>query len=94
MPFEGTAPTSGQDEEPVFDDEPAAAPRDSVVADSDDPLATQDPSDLFQTGETVPDRGAGIWFMVFIASTIIRVCPSDTLSPTLTKLVAPGSGDK
>jgi hypothetical protein len=32
-----------------------------------------------------PDAVAGIWFMVFIASTISRVWPSRTVSPTLTK---------
>ena len=31
-----------------------------------------------------PARGAGIWFIVFIASTMTRVWPSRTLSPTST----------
>jgi hypothetical protein len=42
----------------------------------------------------VPARGAGIWFMVFIASMISTVWPSATLSPTLTKAAAPGSGER
>ena len=41
---------------------------------------------------TVPARGAGIWFMVFIASMISSVWPSVTVSPTSTKGSAPGSG--
>ena len=31
---------------------------------------------------TVPDFGDGIWFIVFIASTISKVSPSDTELPT------------
>ena len=30
---------------------------------------------------TLPDFGAGIWFIVFMASTIRIVCPSVILSP-------------
>ena len=40
---------------------------------------------------TVPAWGAGIWFMVFMASMIITVCPSETWSPTRTKGSDPGS---
>jgi len=41
---------------------------------------------------TTPARGAGMWFMVFIASIISKVSPSATCAPTLTKFDAPGSG--
>ena len=41
---------------------------------------------------TVPARGAGIWFMVFMASMTITVWPAVTCSPTSTKGRAPGSG--
>ena len=41
----------------------------------------------------MPARGAGIWFMVFIASMMIRVWPAVTLVPTLMKGGLPGSGD-
>jgi hypothetical protein len=41
---------------------------------------------------TVPARGAGIWFMVFIASMISSVWPTLTLLPTSMKGLAPGSG--
>src|SRR5260221_6849807 len=40
---------------------------------------------------TVPARGAGIWFMVFIASMMTRVWPTATLVPTSTNGRAPGS---
>src|SRR3954447_26983357 len=40
---------------------------------------------------TVPARGDGIWFMVFIASMMTSVCPAVTLDPTSTKGLAPGS---
>src|SRR5690606_11031709 len=40
---------------------------------------------------TVPDRWAGIWFMVFIASMISTVWPSETRDPTSTNLGPPGS---
>ena len=40
---------------------------------------------------TLPERVDGIWFIVFIASTIRRVCPSRTVSPTSTKGFPPGS---
>ena len=40
---------------------------------------------------TVPARGAGIWFMVFIASMIRKVWPSLSVSPTLMNGSAPGS---
>ena len=39
---------------------------------------------------TTPARGAGIGFIVFIASTMNSVCPSLTWSPTLAKAGAPG----
>ncbi len=41
---------------------------------------------------TVPAAGAVIGFITFIASTISRVSPAFTASPTLTKSEAPGSG--
>ena len=41
---------------------------------------------------TVPARGDGIWFIVFIASMISSVCPADTLVPTSMNGLAPGSG--
>src|SRR5690606_14081347 len=41
---------------------------------------------------TLPDLCAGIWFMVFIASTMRTVSPSETLAPTSMKGLAPGSG--
>src|SRR5215216_1565163 len=41
---------------------------------------------------TVPARGDGIWFIVFIASMIRSVCPADTLEPTSMNGLAPGSG--
>src|SRR5690606_17483507 len=41
---------------------------------------------------TVPACGAGIWFIVFMASMMRSVCPSVTVSPTFTKGGAPGSG--
>ena len=40
---------------------------------------------------TVPARGDGIWFIVFIASMISRVWPTDTLLPTSMNGLAPGS---
>src|SRR5690242_10120631 len=40
---------------------------------------------------TVPARGDGIWFIVFIASMINSVCPTDTLTPTTMNGLAPGS---
>ena len=43
---------------------------------------------------TVPARGAGIWFMVFIASMMRSVWPSVTLAPTSTKAGLPGSGER
>ena len=42
----------------------------------------------------VPARGAGIWFMVFIASMISSVWPARTWLPTSTKGRAPGSGPR
>ena len=39
----------------------------------------------------LPPRGALIGFITFIASTISRVSPCFTVSPTLTKLAEPGS---
>ena len=41
---------------------------------------------------TVPGRGAGIWFIVFIASIIISGSPAFTTVPISTKGRAPGSG--
>ncbi|MCY1560534.1 hypothetical protein D9M68_976750 [compost metagenome] len=43
---------------------------------------------------TVPERCAGIWFIVFIASMISRVWPSVTLVPTSAKVGLPGSGER
>ena len=43
---------------------------------------------------TVPERGEGIWFIVFIASMIRSVWPSLTCVPTSMKSRAPGAGDK
>src|SRR5665213_744001 len=43
---------------------------------------------------TVPARGDGIWFMVFIASLISSVWPTDTLLPTSMNGLAPGSDDQ
>ena len=39
----------------------------------------------------VPALGAGMWFIVFMASMISTVWPSVTVAPTVTKGVAPGS---
>ena len=47
-----------------------------------------------RTCVTVPERGAGIWFMVFIASMISSVSPTTTLLPTSTNGIAPGSGPR
>ena len=41
---------------------------------------------------TIPDYGAGIWFIVFIASTINNVSPSEILAPIEINAGAPGSG--
>ena len=38
-----------------------------------------------------PARGAGMWFMVFIASTMSSVSPSETEAPTEMNAGAPGS---
>ena len=43
---------------------------------------------------TVPARGAGMAFMVFMASTIRIVWPSRTVEPTSTNAGAPGSGQR
>jgi hypothetical protein len=43
---------------------------------------------------TTPPRGAVIGFITFIASTISRVSPALTVSPTLTNGSAPGSGER
>src|SRR5437899_8552 len=40
---------------------------------------------------TVPARGDGIWFMVFMASMINSVCPTATLAPTSMNGLTPGS---
>jgi hypothetical protein len=50
---------------------------------SGSPYSTGWPSSTMMLS-TVPARGAGIWFIVFIASTMRSVCPSRTLSPTST----------
>ena len=44
--------------------------------------------------DTVPALGALIWLNVFIASISSRVWPAATDCPTVTKLGAPGSGDR
>src|SRR5690606_17109658 len=44
--------------------------------------------------EMVPERWAGIWFIVFMASMMSTVCPSVTLLPTATKGGLPGSGER
>ena len=54
------------------------------------PNSTGEPSST-RMRLTRPARGAGIWFIVFIASMIRMVCPSVTASPTLTKAGASGS---
>ena len=41
---------------------------------------------------TMPALGAGMWFMVFMASMISSVWPWATRVPTSTKGAAPGSG--
>ena len=43
---------------------------------------------------TVPERGAGIWFIVFMASIIRIVWPSLTFDPISTNALAPGAGEK
>ncbi len=43
---------------------------------------------------TVPACGAGIWFMVFMASMIMMVWPALTCEPTCTNGAAPGEGEK
>ncbi len=57
------------------------------------PYSTAWPS-LARMRLTVPARGAGMWFMVFIASMIKTVWPSVTVAPTETKAAAPGSADR
>ena len=42
---------------------------------------------------TVPERGEGIWFIVFIASMMSSVWPSRTVWPTSTNGLASGEGD-
>src|SRR6056297_194678 len=54
------------------------------------PYSTGAPSSI-RMRLTVPDRGAGMWFMVFIASTMSSVSPSLTCAPTEIKASAPGS---
>src|SRR5262249_59902800 len=44
-----------------------------------------------RTWITVPARGAGIWFIVFIASMMSRVSPAFTLLPISMKGLPPGS---
>ncbi len=46
------------------------------------------------TASSVPDAGATIGFMTFIASMIRIVSPAFTAEPTLAKLGAPGSGER
>lgn len=48
---------------------------------SGSPYSTGWPSSI-RICVTVPARGEGIWFMVFIASMISNVCPTETLLPT------------
>ena len=43
---------------------------------------------------TVPERGEGIWFIVFMASIMSRVWPSRTCWPTAMKGCASGAGDR
>ena len=43
---------------------------------------------------TVPACGAGIWFIVFMASMMSSVSPCVTLRPTSMKAGAPGSGER
>jgi acetyl/propionyl-CoA carboxylase alpha subunit len=56
---------------------------------SGDPNSTGTPSST-KIRAILPDFGAGIWFMVFIASMIKTVCPSVTFAPTVTNGAAPG----
>ena len=58
---------------------------------SGSPNSTGWPSSM-RTCITVPARGDGIWFMVFMASTMSSVSPALTWLPTSTKGRAPGSG--
>ena len=53
------------------------------------PYSTGCPSEI-RIAVTVPARGAGIGFMVFIASMMITVCPALTWEPTATKIVKAG----
>ena len=41
---------------------------------------------------TVPARGDGIWFIVFIASMISSVCPTDTLAADFDEGLGAGLG--
>src|SRR4051812_16896852 len=47
-----------------------------------------------RTSRTVPARGAWIWFITFIASTISNVSPSLTVSPGATNGFEPGSPER
>ena len=57
------------------------------------PNSTGSPS-LTKILPTVPFSVEGTWFIVFIASTIIIVCPFFTFCPSSTNFFEPGSGDK
>src|SRR6187200_2700273 len=64
----------------------------SITA-SGSPYSTGWPSST-RIAITVPARGEGIWFMVFMASMMSSVCPAATCVPTSTKGGAPGSGER
>ncbi len=68
------------------------APRHSMTT-RGSPYSTGWPSST-KIAVTRPARGAGIWFMVFIASTMSSVSPAATVSPISTKVRAPGSGER
>ena len=46
------------------------------------------------TAFSVPDAGAVIGFITFIASTMRTVSPAFTAEPMAAKLAAPGSGER
>lgn len=60
---------------------------------SGSPNSTGWPSST-RTAVSLPERGAGMWFIVFMASMMRIVCPSLTLVPGCTKVGAPGSGER
>ncbi len=59
---------------------------------SGSPYSTGWPSST-RIAVTTPERGAEIWFMVFIASTIITVWPALTVSPIAQNGFEPGAGE-